>query len=60
MAEVISLGETQHETERLTIRRLREALPEDYTLLHSFWVLRDGQIAIHFAGMVQHPDGSLS
>jgi hypothetical protein len=24
------------------------------------WVLRDGKIAIHFAGMVQHPDGSLS
>jgi ketosteroid isomerase-like protein len=24
------------------------------------WVLRDGRIAIHFAGMVQHPDGSLS
>lgn len=24
------------------------------------WVLRDGQIAIHFAGMVQHPDGTLS
>lgn len=24
------------------------------------WVLRDGKIAIHFAGMVQHPDGTLS
>jgi ketosteroid isomerase-like protein len=24
------------------------------------WVLRDGQIAIHFAGMVEHPDGSLA
>ena len=24
------------------------------------WVLRDGQIAIHFAGMVRHPDGSLA
>lgn len=24
------------------------------------WVLRDGRIAIHFAGMVQHADGSLS
>ncbi|HEY6784951.1 MAG TPA: nuclear transport factor 2 family protein [Gemmatimonadales bacterium] len=24
------------------------------------WVLRDGKIAIHFAGMVQFPDGSLS
>ncbi len=23
------------------------------------WVLRDGKIAIHFAGMVQYPDGSL-
>ena len=24
------------------------------------WVLRDGRIWIHFAGMVQHPDGSLA
>jgi hypothetical protein len=24
------------------------------------WVLRDGKIAIHFAGMVQNPDGSLA
>ncbi|BCM94229.1 hypothetical protein IAD21_06132 [Abditibacteriota bacterium] len=24
------------------------------------WVLRDGKIAIHFAGMVQHSDGSLA
>lgn len=24
------------------------------------WVLKDGKIAIHFAGMVQHADGSLS
>jgi hypothetical protein len=24
------------------------------------WVLQDGKIAIHFAGMVQHPDGTLA
>ena len=24
------------------------------------WVLRDGKIVIHFAGMVQHPDGTLA
>ncbi len=24
------------------------------------WVLRDGRIMIHFAGMVQHPDGTLA
>ncbi len=24
------------------------------------WVLRNGRIAIHFAGMVQYPDGSLA
>jgi ketosteroid isomerase-like protein len=24
------------------------------------WVLRDGKIAIHFAGMVQHADGTLA
>ena len=24
------------------------------------WVLRDGKIAIHFAGMVPYPDGSIA
>jgi len=24
------------------------------------WVLKNGKIAIHFAGMVQHPDGTLA
>jgi ketosteroid isomerase-like protein len=24
------------------------------------WVLRDGKIAIHFAGMVQYPDGAIA
>jgi hypothetical protein len=24
------------------------------------WVLRDGRIAIHFAGMTQYPDGSVA
>jgi hypothetical protein len=24
------------------------------------WVLRDGRILVHFAGMVQYTDGSLS
>jgi ketosteroid isomerase-like protein len=24
------------------------------------WVLRDGKIAVHFAGMVQYPDGTLA
>lgn len=24
------------------------------------WVLKDGKIALHFAGMVQYPDGSLA
>jgi len=24
------------------------------------WVLKDGRIAIHFAGMVQYPDGSIA
>jgi hypothetical protein len=24
------------------------------------WVLRDGRIAIHFAGMTQYPDGTVA
>jgi hypothetical protein len=24
------------------------------------WVLRDGKIAVHFAGMTQYPDGAVA
>ena len=53
-------GETE---ETLMITEQIKASTEQGTAEMRFadsWVLRDGKIAIHFAGMVQHPDGSLS
>ena len=41
------------------IRMQTDGGPADMRFADS-WVLRDGKIAIHFAGMVQHPDGSLA
>jgi ketosteroid isomerase-like protein len=40
--------------------RMRTAQGESRMRFADSWVLRNGRIAIHFAGMVQHPDGSLA
>lgn len=39
---------------------MRTAEGESTMRFADSWVLRDGKIAIHFAGMVQFPDGSLA
>jgi ketosteroid isomerase-like protein len=44
-------------TEQIT---MQTADGEAHMRFADSWVLRDGKIAIHFAGMVQHPDGSLA
>jgi ketosteroid isomerase-like protein len=44
-------------TEKIT---MQTAEGEAHMRFADSWVLRDGKIAIHFAGMVQHPDGSLA
>jgi ketosteroid isomerase-like protein len=44
-------------TEKIT---MRTSDGEAHMRFADSWVLRDGKIAIHFAGMVQHPDGSLA
>jgi len=44
-------------TEQIT---MKTAQGESHMRFADSWVLRDGKIAIHFAGMVQHPDGSLA
>lgn len=49
--------ETLMITEDIT---LRTAQGEARMRFADSWVLRDGRIAIHFAGMVQHADGSLA
>jgi ketosteroid isomerase-like protein len=40
--------------------KLRTATGEASMRFADSWVLHDGKIAIHFAGMVQYPDGSLA
>lgn len=39
---------------------MRTAAGESKMRFADSWVLRDGRIAIHFAGMTQYPDGSVA
>jgi ketosteroid isomerase-like protein len=60
--EIVFWAETQNPetlmiTEKITMKM---ADGEAKMRFADSWVLRDGKIAIHFAGMVQHPDGSLA
>jgi uncharacterized protein YegL len=43
MAKIIALGEPVNDWERAAIGWLREHLPAEHTILHSFWVERDRQ-----------------
>ncbi len=49
--------ETLMITEQIT---MKTAEGESSMRFADSWVLKNGKIAIHFAGMVQHPDGSLA
>jgi ketosteroid isomerase-like protein len=49
--------ETLMITEQIT---MKTADGESFMRFADSWVLKDGKIAVHFAGMVQHPDGSLA
>jgi len=60
--EIIFWGETEDPetlmiTEQITMKTKDG---EANMRVADSWVLRDGKIAIHFAGMVQYPDGSLA
>ena len=60
--EIVFWGETEDPqtlmvTEQIT---MQTADGEARMRFADSWVLRDGKIAIHFAGMVQYPDGSLA
>lgn len=62
VSEVVFWAETKDPqtlmvTEKIT---MKTADGEAHMRFADSWVLRDGKIAIHFAGMVQHPDGSLA
>jgi ketosteroid isomerase-like protein len=60
--EVVFWAETEDpQTLMVTEKiRMRTADGEADMRFADSWVLRDGKIAIHFAGMVQHPDGTLA
>ncbi|MDX1934983.1 MAG: nuclear transport factor 2 family protein [Capsulimonadales bacterium] len=60
--EIVFWGETEDPetlmiTEQIT---MTAGGTESQMRFADSWVLRDGKIAIHFAGMVQYPDGSLA
>ncbi len=60
--DIVFWGETDDPetlmiTEQITMKL---ADGEAHMRFADSWVLRDGKIAIHFAGMVQYPDGSLA
>ncbi|CAN5720604.1 hypothetical protein BH23DEI1_BH23DEI1_08070 [soil metagenome] len=60
--EIVFWGETEDPqtlmvTEKIT---MYTADGDSHMRFADSWVLRDGKIAIHFAGMVQYPDGSLA
>jgi ketosteroid isomerase-like protein len=60
--DIVFWGETENPqtlmiTEQITMKTKDG---ESHMRFADSWVLRDGKIAIHFAGMVQYPDGSLS
>ena len=61
--EIVFWAETQNPETIMITEKITMKLPDGSEAKMRFadsWVLRDGKIAIHFAGMVQHPDGSLA
>jgi ketosteroid isomerase-like protein len=61
-SEIAFWAETENPQTLMVVERITMQLggqPATMRFADS-WVLRDGRIAIHFAGMVQYPDGSLA
>jgi ketosteroid isomerase-like protein len=61
--DVVFWAETENPETLMITEQIAMTLPDGTVANMRFadsWVLRDGKIAIHFAGMVQHPDGSLA
>jgi hypothetical protein len=61
--EIVFWAETENPETIMITEKITMKMPDGSEPKMRFadsWVLRDGRIAIHFAGMVQHPDGSLS
>ena len=61
--DIVFWAETENPDTIMITEAITMTLPDGTVAKMRFadsWVLRDGKIAIHFAGMVQHPDGSLA
>ena len=61
-SEIAFWGETQEPQTLMVVESItmQTDAGEAHMRFADSWVLRDGKIAIHFAGMVQYPDGSLA
>ncbi|MDX1929742.1 MAG: nuclear transport factor 2 family protein [Pirellulaceae bacterium] len=61
-SEIAFWAETQTPETLMVVEAITMHTPEGEAKMRfaDSWVLRDGKIAIHFAGMVQHADGSLA
>jgi ketosteroid isomerase-like protein len=56
-------AETDAPQTLMIVEAIRMTAPDGSDVSMRFadsWVLRDGRIAIHFAGMTQYPDGSVA
>lgn len=60
--EIVFWAETDDPQTLMVTEKIRMATGDGTAQMRfaDSWVLRDGKIAIHFAGMVQYPDGSLA
>lgn len=61
-SQIAFWGETQNPETLMVVEAITMSTAEGEARMRfaDSWVLRDGKIAIHFAGMVQYPDGSLA
>jgi hypothetical protein len=61
-SDIIFWAETEDPTTLMITEQITMTVGQEKSKMRfaDSWVLEDGKIAIHFAGMVQHPDGSLA
>jgi ketosteroid isomerase-like protein len=60
--DIVFWAETENPTTLMITEQINLKTPDGEANMRfaDSWVLRDGKIAIHFAGMVQHADGTLA
>lgn len=60
--DIVFWSETQNPTTLMITEQITMKTKDGVSKMRfaDSWVLKDGKIAIHFAGMIQYPDGSLA